>query len=161
MSNRQLEKLFNLEPAESFDDPEKISEIEENNLISDTNLPIEQRIDQALPQVEGIGRGDAEVDNIAEEAMKTYQEIKELAMNVEPRHSAELLAVAAQLLKTALDAKQGKIRDKLAAVRLQISALTASRNKEKDGSVTETDGKIVGDRNQIIAALKKSNNPAK
>jgi len=159
--NRQLEKLFNLDPAESIENLDQVPEGVETTLAPDTTAPIEQRIDQALPQVRGIGDGDGEVDTIAEEAMKTYQEIKDLAMNVEPRHSAELLAVAAQLLKTALDAKQGKTRDKLAAVRLQISALTASKNKERDTSVTETDGKIVGDRNEIIAALKNSTNPAK
>jgi hypothetical protein len=161
MSNKQLEKLFNLDSAESFEQLDQMPKGVESTMVPDIAAPIEQRIDQALPQVRGIGEGDGEVDNIAEEAMKTYQEIKDLAMNVEPRHSAELLAVAAQLLKTALDAKQGKTRDKLAAVRLQISAMTASRNKETDASVTETNGKIVGDRNQIIAALKNSENPAK
>ena len=161
MSNKQLEKLFNLDPADSLEQLENVPKGIETSLTPNTTSPLEQRIDQALPQVNGIGDGDSEVDTIAEEAMKTYQEIKDLAMNVEPRHSAELLSVAAQLLKTALDAKQGKTKDKLAAVRLQISALTAAKNKEKDGSITETDGRIVGDRNQIIAAFKNSATPAK
>ena len=159
--NKQLEKLFNLDPIESFETPteETFPVVEEIEMPKEVSMP--DRIDRALPQVQGVGDGDTEVDHIADEAMKTYQEIKDLALNVEPRHSAELLAVAAQLLKTALDAKQGKTEAKLKAVRLQISALTAKKNQENAAGVTEIEGKVVGGRNQIIAAMRKSKDPAK
>lgn len=149
--NKKLEELFNLDPA--IDVP--VESVFNSELpVVDTSKPLSDRIDQALPQIQGIGQDDNDVDTIAEEAMNTYREIKDLAMNVEPRHSAELLAVAAQLLKTALDAKQGKSDAKLKAVRLQISAVNAK--KAELANVTEVEGKIVGSRNDLIANIKKS-----
>lgn len=159
--NKQLEQLFNLDTAESFALPEEPHLPEPVESLTGESVSLEDRIDRALPQIKGVDTSDIEVDHIAEEAMKTYQEIKDLALNVEPRHSAELLAVAAQLLKTALDAKQGKTKDKLAAVRLQISASALMKKAKQEDGVTEVEGKVVGNRNQIVAAMKNSKDPAK
>lgn len=153
--NRQLESLFDLPPAESFaqENPEPLPELPE---VADTNSMLE-RVEQALPQVRGLRTGENEVDTIADEAMKTFQEIKDLAMNVEPKYSSELLAVAATLLQTALNARQGKSEAKLKAIRLQLQAHKAQQEQSASGAnATVTQGKIVGDRNQIIAAMKKS-----
>jgi len=151
--NRQLESLFDLPPAESFAEPEPPkTEIVES--ASDT--PLFDRVNQALPQVRGLGVGEQEVDEIADEAMKSYQEIKELAMNLEPKYSSELLAVAASLLQTALTARQGKTDTKLKAVRLQLQAYQAQQKSLTDqNNATVTQGKIVGNRNQLIADGKK------
>lgn len=160
--SKQLEQLFNLDSVNSPTDSESIfnHSIEESD--PDKNqTSMSDRIDQALPQIQGIGKEDQDVDAIAEEAMITYREIKDLAMNVEPRHSAELLAVAAQLLKTALDAKQGKSEAKLKAVRLQISAINAKKAELSQANITEVEGKIVGSRNELIANIKKSKSQAK
>jgi hypothetical protein len=122
--NRQLEDLFNMPPVESLTEQEvKLDLVAEEETFLENDLA--SRVDRALPQVRNIPETEGEVDHIADEAMTTYREIKELAMNVEPRHSAELLAVAAQLLKTALDAKQGKTDAKLRTVNLQLQALRA------------------------------------
>lgn len=158
--NRQLEELFNLPVAESATTASEmpIPMDQEPEIIVDD---MGTRIDQALPQVRNIPETEGEVDHIAEEAMATYREIKELAMNVEPRHSAELLAVAAQLLKTALDAKQGKTDAKLRTVNLQLQALRAKTKDPAAGSVVETRGQIVGNRNQLLASIKNSKENAK
>ena len=158
--NRQLEELFNLPPVESFAENAEIPVVEFTEEPTDLAPSLDTRIDQALPQVRNIPETEGEVDHIAEEAMKTYLEIKELAMNVEPRHSAELLAVAAQLLKTALDAKQGKTDAKLRTVSLQLQALRA-KSKETNNGVVETQGRIVGNRNQLIATMRNSKENAK
>lgn len=158
--NRQLEELFNMPPAESLVEEESSLDIAvEEDIPQGTDLAT--RIDNALPQVRNIPETEGEVDHIAEEAMKTYQEIKDLAMNVEPRHSAELLAVAAQLLKTALDAKQGKTDAKLRTVNLQLQAFRAKTKDSASTGVTETEGRIVGNRNQLLASLKNSKENAK
>lgn len=158
--NRQLEDLFNMPPAMAqveqtdFALPLEITEPEPE--INDLGT----RVDRALPQVRNIPESEGEVDHIAEEAMKTYQEIKDLAMNVEPRHSAELLAVAAQMLKTALDAKQGKTDAKLRTVSLQLQALRA-KAKESSSNMVETQGHVVGNRNQLLASIRNSKENAK
>lgn len=154
--NKQLESLFDLPSAASLEQEpvqDLVPELEE----TPTESSLFDRVHQALPQVRGLHVGENDVDNIANEAMKTYQEIKELAMSVEPRHSAELLAVAAALLKTALDAKQGKIESKLKTVRLQLQAFKTQQDTiGSPTSMTEAKGQILGDRNQILAAIKKS-----
>lgn len=158
--NRQLEELFNLPAADSTTADTELPVLvdeEEHPAVDDMGT----RIDQALPQVRNIPETEGEVDYIAEEAMKTYQEIKDLAMNVEPRHSAELLSVAAQLLKTALDAKQGKTDAKLRTVNLQLQALRAKSKEPTAASVAETRGQIVGNRNQLLASIKNSKENAK
>ena len=158
--NKQLEELFNMPAVETAEPAESVFPLDlvEEPITND----IEERIDRALPQVRNIPETEGEVDHIADEAMATYREIKELAMNVEPRHSAELLAVAAQLLKTALDAKQGKTDAKLRTVSLQLQALRA-KTKESSGSggVVQTQGHVVGNRNQLLASLKNSKESAK
>lgn len=157
--NKQLEQLFNLPTTESYE-----SDIEPNIIVEqDTTIESDlgDRIDKALPQVRNIPETEGEVDNIAEEAMTTYREIKELAMNVEPRHSAELLAVAAQLLKTALDAKQSKTDAKLRTVSLQLQALRAKTKESSGPGVVATQGHIVGNRNQLLTSLKNSKEKAK
>lgn len=154
--NRQLESLFDLPPAESFktETPPDTELVESLDPVPEASLF--DRIEQALPQVHGLRSGENEVDHIADEAMKSYQEIKDLALNVEPRFSSELLAVAAALLKTALDAKQGKTEAKLKSIRLQLQALRAQQDAaQSQNGITQTQGKIVGDRNQLIAAMKK------
>jgi len=160
VSNKQLEELFNLPPA---GDSTPTEEIETPPVVvNDIDIPLSTKIEHALPQIHGIGQGDEEVDTIAREAMDMHREIRELAMNVEPRHSAELLAVAAQLLKTALDAKQGKEDAKLKAVRLQIQALTAKKvNPLAPDGITETQGTVFANRNEMLASLKKTTTDAK
>lgn len=152
--NRQLESLFDLPPVESFAQETKdVQPLPEAS--DDTSLL--QRVEQALPQVRGLRTGENEVDTIADEALKTFQEIKDLAMNVEPKYTSELLTVAATLLQTALNARQGKNEAKLKAIRLQLQAHKAQQEQSNAGAATTvTQGKIVGDRNQIIASMKKS-----
>lgn len=159
--NRQLEQLFNMPPVEAF--TEDTADIPAELIVEPTvaNDSLDVRVDRALPQVRNIPETEGEVDNIADEAMATYREIKELAMNVEPRHSAELLAVAAQLLKTALDAKQGKTDAKLRTVSLQLQALRAKSKENAAQGVHETQGHVVGNRNQLIASMRNSNKTAK
>lgn len=158
--NKQLEQLFNMPPVEAVQDDTVVIPIDLAEEVTPPSDSLDTRIDRALPQVRNIPESEGEVDHIAEEAMKTYQEIKDLAMNVEPRHSAELLAVAAQMLKTALDAKQGKTDAKLRTVSLQLQALRA-KAKESNTNMVETQGHVVGNRNQLLASIRNSKENAK
>lgn len=154
--NHQLEQLFNLPTADMPEEaPTEVAEsIEQQVVEADHASDMAQRIDSALPQVSGIQHNDAEMDDIAKEALETYKDIKDLAMNVEARHAAELLGVAADLLKTALEAKTKKTESKLRTVSLQLQALRAQAQKPAAGGVIETQGAVVGNRNQIMASLK-------
>lgn len=158
-TNKQLEQLFNLPETGLPEEPtpEVAQSIVEQEHDMQAANDMAERVDQALPQVRGIQHNDGEMDDIAAEAMQTYRDIKELAMNVEARHSAELLSVAADLLKTALDAKRTKTESKLRTVSLQLQALRAQAQKPAAGGVIETQGTVVGNRNQIMASIKSGN----
>ena len=158
-TNKQLEQLFNL-PENGLPEeptPEVAQSIVEQEQDLQVANDIAERIDSALPQVSGIQDNAQDMDQIAAEAMETYKDIKDLAMNVEARHAAELLAVAATLLKTALDAKTTKTESKLRTVSLQLQALRAQAQKPAAGGVIETQGAVVGNRNQIMASIKSGN----
>lgn len=152
--NHQLEQLFNLPSAELPEaSTEVVEQLEHQIEAVDQASDMQQKIEQALPQVSGIQFHDGEMDDIAAEALQTYKDIKDLAMNVEARHAAELLSVAAGLLQTALEAKTKKTDSKLRTVSLQLQALRA-QTKQVQSGVIETQGSVVGNRNQIMASLK-------
>lgn len=157
MINRQLENLFDLPPVGLPETPPEAvaQDIVAQDQANEAYADMQKRVDAALPQVSGIQHNDSEMDDIAAEAMQTYRDIKDLAMNVEARHAAELLQVAAGLLQTALDAKIKKTEGKLRTVSLQLQALRTQAKQAQSGGVIETQGAVVGNRNQIMASLKK------
>jgi|LauGreDrversion4_2_1035121.scaffolds.fasta_scaffold45248_4 hypothetical protein len=154
--NKQLEALFDLPPTGLPDAPEEVVQalVEQDQAI-EAGSDLQQKVETALPQVTGINFHDGEMDDIAAEAMQTYKDIKDLAMNVEARHAAELLSVAAGLLQTALDAKTKKTDTKLRTVSLQLQALRTQAKQVQAGGMIETQGAVVGNRNQIMASLQK------
>ena len=154
--NKQLEALFDLPSAGLPEAPEEVVQalVEQDEAI-EASSDLQKKVETALPQVTGINFHDGEMDDIAAEAMQTYKDIKDLAMNVEARHAAELLSVAAGLLQTALDAKTKKTDTKLRTVSLQLQALRTQAKQVQAGGVIETQGAVVGNRNQIMASLQK------
>ena len=153
--NHQLEKLFNL-PEQELPEatPDIVHSIVEQEQAIEIQNDMQQRVETALPQVTGIQFHDGDMDDIAAEAMQTYKDIKDLAMNVEARHAAELLSVAAGLLQTALEAKTKKTDTKLRTVSLQLQALRTQAKQVQNG-VIETQGTVIGNRNQIMASIKQ------
>ena len=79
-----------------------------------------EKIDRALPQVTGLDAEDKDMDTYANEAMKSYQDLMNLGMNVEVRHSGKLFEVASTMLKNAVEAKNAKLEKKLRMVELQL-----------------------------------------
>ena len=77
-----------------------------------------EKIDRALPQVTGLDAEDKDMDTYATEAMKSYQDLMNLGMNVEVRHSGKLFEVASTMLKNAVEAKNAKLEKKLRMVEL-------------------------------------------
>lgn len=114
------------------------------------------KIASALPRVRGLGDvSDAELDGLAQKAEDAYDDIMNLAMQVEPKYSARMFEVAANMMNAAITAKTNKIDKKLKMVDLQIKKLAIDK---KDGggrgADVEGEGYIVTDRNSILAKLK-------
>ena len=115
-----------------------------------------EKIDRALPQVTGLDAEDQDMDIYASEAMKSYQDLMNLGMNVEVRHSGKLFEVASTMLKNAVEAKNAKLEKKLRMVELQLKKQRIDQmNKTSDNSadIVEGEGYVVGDRNELLKQI--------
>ena len=115
-----------------------------------------EKIDRALPQVTGLDAEDKDMDTYANEAMKSYQDLMNLGMNVEVRHSGKLFEVASTMLKNAVEAKNAKLEKKLRMVELQLKKQRVDQmNKTSDNSadIVEGEGYVVGDRNELLKQI--------
>lgn len=115
-----------------------------------------EKIDRALPQVTGLDAEDQDMDTYATEAMKSYQDLMNLGMNVEVRHSGKLFEVASTMLKNAVEAKNAKLEKKLRMVELQLKKQRVDQmNKTSDNSadIVEGEGYVVGDRNELLKQI--------
>jgi hypothetical protein len=117
------------------------------------------KITKALPLVHGLGQmADDELDAIAEKAIKSYEDLMDLGMNVESRYSTRMFEVAGSMLKTGLDAKVAKLDKKLKMVDLQLKKQKIDGDTVSEGKFTEGSGFLVSDRNSLIERLKNVDN---
>ena len=154
----KLSELFNLPPAE--DQPLESAEntIEENRaLIQEVDSAID-KIDAALPGVRDLDTSDKELDEIAEKAVETFENLTDLGFNVDSRYASELFAVAGTMLGHALTAKQTKLQKKLKVIELQMKKLKLDQDAAKMAAKGESDepetahGQILN-RNDLLERL--------
>ena len=103
---KKLEELFDLADQEEDDGPAEPNNTVELNLpeIQET-LKAVDKIDAALPSVRDLEASDTEMDDIANTARQTFQDLMDLGMNVEARFAGEIFNNASRMLDTALTAK--------------------------------------------------------
>ena len=158
---KKLEELLNLpknkdvvEEAEKREQEQKQYEV---NRQEETIRDIAEfdKITAALPQVKGLGEmADKELNEVADKAMQSYEELMDLGMNVEARYSGRVFEVAGSMLKTSLDAKVAKLDKKLKMVDLQLKKEKQDKEGTKDNGIIEGDGYVVTDRNSLLEKLK-------
>jgi hypothetical protein len=80
----------------------------------------------------------------------------DLGMNVDSRYSGRIFEVASTMLRNAIDAKGSKIDKKLKMVELQLKKLKIDKTGKDDlGSIEESDGFVISDRNELMKKLMK------
>jgi len=97
---------------------------------------------------------DTELNEIADKAMASYEDLMDLGMNVESRYASRVFEVAGGMLKTSLDAKVAKLDKKLKMVELQLKKQAIDQKSNPDGDVVNGDGYVVTDRNSLLEKLK-------
>jgi len=128
---RKLEELFGFDqqPAEP---------VEENKTPEETRAAIVEidntidKIDAALPGIRDLDASDKELDEIAELAKSSYQDLSDLGFNVDSRYASELFAVASTMLGHALTAKTTKLNKKLKMIDLQLKKLKLDQDEAKN-----------------------------
>jgi len=114
------------------------------------------KIAASLPQVKGLGdMSDLEMDKLAVEAEESYKNLMDLGMNVDSRYSGRIFEVASNFLKNAIDAKSSKIDKKLKVVELQLKKMKLDQGNKEGGTIEESDGFVISDRNELMRKLLK------
>jgi hypothetical protein len=161
---RKLEDLLNLPDSKEIVNDAKVEDpktkakavaLEQHSTMRD--IAEFDKIASALPRVKGLGDlADTELNDIADKALASYDDLMDLGMNVESRYASRVFEVAGGMLKTGLDAKVAKINNKLKMVELQLKkqAIDQKSNSNQDGDIVNGDGYVVTDRNSLLEKLK-------
>jgi len=149
---RKLEELFDLPPNNSTE-PEDPPTVEETRTyIAEIDDAID-KIDVALPGVRDLSASDAEMDELAAKATKSFDDLMDLGMNVDSRFAAEIFGVAGTMLGHALTAKTAKLNKKLKVIDLQLKKARLDQQNPTDDAPTHAGQGHVLDRNEILDRL--------
>lgn len=158
---KKLESLFNLPepPEESIEEtvePETaLQSVSENQQIfRDIDLAID-KIDEALPGVRGLDASDSEMDELADLAKDKFNDLMDLGMSMEARHSALVFQTASQLLGHAITAKTAKMDKKLRMIDLQMKKMRLDHQIKKDNGIDDAipQESTLMDRNELLKQL--------
>ena len=150
---KKLESLFDL-PEIKEQTKETEAPVKEVPVLQDT-LEAVDKIDAALPTIRDLETSDKELDEIADTAKQTFQDLMDLGMNVEARFAGEIFNNASKMLDTALTAKTQKINKKLKMVDLQLKKANLDLKKSDTSygqDVSDGDG-VVLDRNTLLQEI--------
>jgi hypothetical protein len=156
---KKLERLFGFDQLEDSEDIPVV----ENMTMEETRTAIVNiddtidKIDEALPAIRDLMASDRELDDIADLAKQSYQDLSDLGMNVEPRFSGVILQTAGMLLGHAITAKTAKLDKKLKMVQLQLAKAKLDHQIKKDTKdpvEAAIDGQgVVLDRNELLKQI--------
>lgn len=152
---KKLEELLDLAPAREMKQQIADTEMLDAKLkISAENIPMDDRIDTALPIITDILAHDREMDDIAQRALASYEEVCAAADNTPAMYAGKLYEVGSTFLRTALDAKEAKLQKKLRIIELQIKKLRVDKIKDESGSEdNSTKNQKEFDRNDLLKFL--------
>ena len=155
---KRLEELFGfdqLEQTEAGLETETLTSDETRTAIIQLDDTLD-KIDAALPAIRDLDSSDRELDEIANLAKESFENLSDLGMNVDSRFSAELFAVASTMLGHALTAKTTKLNKKLKMIDLQLKKLKldqdASKHTNDLDNIPTAEGQLLT-RNDLLERL--------
>lgn len=155
----KLKELFDLadqEQPKTQPDKADIEQAFDKLKKQTTALALSGKIDHALAPIDELDKHEREMDLIAEDAIETYGNLIDMAMNVEAQYTARLMEVAAQMMRNAIDARQLKMNAKLRQLELQLKKLQSDRSAgQKDtgpNAETPVEGQVYS-RNDLLKKL--------
>jgi hypothetical protein len=155
---RKLEELFDFPTNEETPQEEPVLTAEETkSAIVEIDATID-KIDAALPAIRDLDSSDKELDEIAEMAKESYQNLSDLGFNVDSRYASELFAVASTMLGHVLTAKTTKLNKKLKMIDLQMKKLKLDQDAAKNAPeevVQMGNGQVLTNlsRNELLEKL--------
>ena len=165
---RKLEELFEL-PTDTVEDglpdevtPDNVPEAKpENNPVMQNTLSELDKVQAALPLVRGLEASDTEMDDLAGKAVKGYEDMMDLGMNVDSRWASDIFGVASTMLGHAITAKTAKLNKKLKMVDLQLKKANLDQKVAINNDETVDGTGVVLDRNALLDRLLSDNKEQK
>jgi len=148
---RRLEELFDLPPSGPAPDPTPPTIEETKTAMAEVEKTMD-KIDAALPGVRGLDSSDQEMDDLANMAKESYDNLMDLGMQVDSRYASEIFAVAGTMLGHALTAKQAKLNKKLKMIDLQLKKLKMDRDTVGEEPTETAHGQVLS-RNDLLERL--------
>lgn len=126
----------------------------------ETALTQAQKIENELADHSGLRQHDKEMDEISREAMDSYHEFKDLALNCTPAHCGKISETAVNMLRISMEARDAKSNKKLRMWRLQLDQARLLRDLERDQNqeegVIDNEDAIRIDRNKLLREIQSS-----
>jgi len=147
---QKLAQLFDLPPSEQHTLPADPPLAPDPAVITQIDGAID-KIDAALPGVRGLEASDTEMDELADLAKNSYNDLMDLGMQVDSRFASEIFSVASNMLGHAITAKTAKLDKKLKMIDLQLKK--ARLDQQQPESVppgTQTGTGVVLSRNELL-----------
>ena len=170
---RKLEELFEL-PTDAVEDglpdyklpdevtPDNVPEAKpENNAVMQNTLSELDKVQAALPLVRGLEASDNEMDDLASKAVKGYEDMMDLGMNVDSRWASDIFGVASTMLGHAITAKTAKLNKKLKMVDLQLKKANLDQKVASTNEDIATGTGVILDRNALLDRLLNNNKEEK
>jgi hypothetical protein len=152
---RKLEELFDFPPSDCESETTESAATEQTrSQLAQIDATID-KIDAALPMVRDLETGDRELDDLANMAKESYDNLMDLGMQVDSRYASEIFAVAGTMLGHALTAKTAKLNKKLKMVDLQLKKMKQDQDQaSKSGNepVETAHGQVLS-RNDLLERL--------
>jgi hypothetical protein len=158
---KRLEEIFGFPQDESPEDEITIDNAKQmidasQEALKDMDSSID-KIELALPAVRGLESSDGEMDELAAMAVKEFNNLLDLGMNVDSRYASEIFNVASQMLGHAITAKNAKINKKLKIIELQLKKAKLDIDSGSDNNLPTAEGHIL-DRNELLNRLLNKSN---
>lgn len=152
---KKLEELLDLpevkQTMEQVEEPKAIVTVKKETDNLERSIAEFDKISAALPMVKGLGElADKELDDLAEKAKQSYEDLMDLGMNVESRYAGRVFETASNMLKNAIDAKSQKLDKKLKMVELQLKKANIDQKQGDNADTVDAEGYVVMDRNAIL-----------
>lgn len=121
-------------------------------MLSDALSELE-KITAALPQVRGLEASDREMDELADKATKSFDDLMDLGMNIDSRWASDVFSVASNMLGHAITAKNAKLQKKLKMIELQLKKARLDQTSKSEDETAQTGTGVLLDRNELLQRL--------
>lgn len=157
---KKLEEEFNLPPIEEAlrDNDHGVEHPTTTDLQTvEDAISISEKINSALAEVRGMEAHDAEMDEIAQQAVESYEQLMSLGMNMTDMAAGQVFNNAANMLKIALEAKDSKVNRKLKQIDLMLKKARLDQTDKKSNGVEEVQEATILDRNELLKLIGQQN----